>query len=64
MFRTVYWGAWPLGNLLGGFLGTRFGLVPVIIGGAVSTVIISLALFLTPLRKVTEHPTLDETAST
>src|ERR671937_118244 len=55
VFRTVYWGAWPLGNLLGGFRGTRLGLVPVIIGGAASTVIISLALLLTPLRQVVEH---------
>jgi MFS family permease len=63
-FRTVYWGAWPLGNLLGGFLGTRYGLVPVIIGGSVSTVLVSLGLLLTPLRRVTEHPTLEETPPT
>src|SRR5919204_3718490 len=62
-FRTVYWGAWPLGNLLGGFLGSRLGLVPVIIGGAASTVIISLALLLTPLRRVVEQATLRDPAS-
>jgi len=25
IFRTVYWGAWPLGNLVGGYLGTVVG---------------------------------------
>ena len=25
IFRTVYWGAWPLGNLVGGYLGTVAG---------------------------------------
>ena len=25
VFRTVYWGGWPVGNLLGGYLGSAFG---------------------------------------
>jgi MFS family permease len=25
IFRTVYWGAWPLGNLIGGFIGSQVG---------------------------------------
>src|SRR5438034_2458656 len=25
IFRTVYWGAWPAGNLVGGYIGSLFG---------------------------------------
>ncbi len=25
IFRTVYWGAWPLGNLIGGYVGSLIG---------------------------------------
>lgn len=61
-FRTVYWGAWPLGNIVGGYLGTRFGLVPVIIGGGAWTAVVSAIAFVTPLIKIGEHPTLMEEA--
>jgi len=33
VFRTVYWGAWPLGELTGGALGSTVGLVPAILAG-------------------------------
>ncbi|HYM49851.1 MAG TPA: MFS transporter [Candidatus Limnocylindrales bacterium] len=62
LFRTVYWGAWPLGNIIGGYLGTRLGLVPVMIGGGAAMAVISAAAFVTPLRRVGEHPTLLEEA--
>ena len=61
-FRTVYWGVWPLGNVVGGYLGSRVGLVPVIIGGGVWTAAVSAIVFFTPLIRVGEHPTLIEEA--
>jgi MFS family permease len=61
-FRTVYWGLWPLGNLAGGYLGSRIGLLPVIIGGGAWTAAVSALVFLTPLIRVGEHPTTIEEA--
>lgn len=57
-FRTVYWGAWPVGNLIGGILATRVGLVETILLGGAWGAIISLLVFATPLRQVREHPTI------
>ena len=35
VFRTVFWGAWPVGSVIGGYLGSVFGPVPaILIGGA------------------------------
>ena len=56
-FRTVYWGAWPLGNLVGGSLAAHIGLVPTILFGGAWGAMISLLVFATPLRGVREHPT-------
>lgn len=51
IFRLVYWTAWPLGNLAGGVLGARVGLVPTFaIGGAI-TVLGSGAMLLTPIGR-------------
>lgn len=45
VFRTVYWGAWPLGELTGGALGSTVGLVPAILaGGLFATVAVGLML--------------------
>lgn len=55
-FRTVYWGAWPLGNLVGGILATRIGLVETIIIGGAWGGLVHLLVFATPLRRVREHP--------
>lgn len=57
-FRTVYWGAWPLGNLAGGILATRIGLVETIIVAGVWGALTHLAVFVTPLGRVIEHPQL------
>jgi predicted MFS family arabinose efflux permease len=53
-FRTVYWGAWPLGNLIGGAAGAAFGAVPVIVVAAVLVVLAGAAMAFTPLAKVKE----------
>jgi predicted MFS family arabinose efflux permease len=58
-FRTIYWGAWPLGNLLGGLLGVQIGLVETIVLGGAWTALASLLVFATPLRHVRAHPSPD-----
>ena len=58
-FRTVYWGAWPIGNLLGGVLANHIGLVETIVIGGAWGALVHLLVFATPLRRVREHPTLD-----
>jgi MFS family permease len=51
IFRTFFWGAWPLGNLLGGYLGTVIGSrASIFVAGAGFGLI--MALFLAgPLRR-------------
>ena len=51
IFRTVYWGAWPLGNLLGGYLGSVFGPQKSIFLGGLLFGSLSLVFLLGPLRK-------------
>ncbi|HYR47413.1 MAG TPA: MFS transporter [Candidatus Polarisedimenticolia bacterium] len=51
IFRTVYWGAWPLGNLVGGYLGSVFGPQKSIFLGGLLFGSLSLVFLLGPLRK-------------
>jgi uncharacterized membrane protein YoaK (UPF0700 family) len=53
-FRTVYWGAWPLGNLIGGVAGAAFGSIEVIVASAVLVVVAALAMAVTPVGRVRE----------
>ena len=50
VFRTAYWGAWPLGSLVGGYLGSTLGPVPAILIGGAGFAVLSLGALLTPLR--------------
>jgi hypothetical protein len=51
LFRVVYWGAWPLANLLGGLLAGVTGPVPAILAGG-GVVLASAALAaMRPLRE-------------
>jgi MFS family permease len=50
VFRTVYWGAWPVGSVIGGYLGSTLGPVPAILIGGAGFAVLSLAALLTPLR--------------
>lgn len=59
IFRTVYWGFWPLGNLIGGWLGASAGLVPTIVGGGAFTAVGLLLMLLTPAGRVREHTLLE-----
>lgn len=55
VYRTVYWGCWPLGNLIGGWLGTVFGLVPTMVAGGIFGAVVMLAMLATPAGRVTGH---------
>jgi MFS family permease len=50
VFRTVYWGAWPIGSVVGGYLGSTLGPVPAILIGGAGFAVLSLGALLTPLR--------------
>ena len=51
VFRTVYWGAWPLGNLVGGYLGNLLGPRTAIFVGGLLFACLSLLFLVAPLRK-------------
>jgi predicted MFS family arabinose efflux permease len=56
-FRTVFWGAWPLANLVGGLLAARIGPIStLLIGGGIAT-LGAAAIPLTPMGRLREHPT-------
>jgi MFS family permease len=51
IFRTVYWGAWPLGNLIGGFAAAVIGPAQVIAVAAALVGLVGVAMAFTPVRK-------------
>jgi predicted MFS family arabinose efflux permease len=51
-FRTFYWGAQPLGSLIGGWLGSTVGVPQTIAFGGACAVLLSLAVLATPLGGV------------
>lgn len=51
IFRTVYWGAWPAGNLVGGYLGSLLGSRTTIFTGGLLFGCLSLLFLVAPLRK-------------
>ena len=50
VFRTVFWGAWPVGSVLGGYVGSVIGPVPAILIGGAGFVIFAIVILFTPLR--------------
>ena len=50
VFRTVFWGAWPLGSLLGGYIGSVIGPVPTIVIAGAGFAVFGIAVLFTPLR--------------
>jgi predicted MFS family arabinose efflux permease len=60
IFRTVVWGAIPLGNFVGGVLGSSIGIVDTFWIGGVIALFGCLAMWLSPvgrLRNSPSHPT-------
>src|ERR1700694_2404983 len=54
--RTIVWGTFPVGGVLGGILGTSVGVVPtLILGGAIST-LAALWIFLGPVIRLKKQP--------
>jgi predicted MFS family arabinose efflux permease len=56
VFRTFFWGAWPLGNLLGGLLATAVGASSTLWVTAVLGTAGFLTIRFTPLWRVREFP--------
>ena len=55
-FRTIFWGAWPLANLIGGVLGASIGPVPtILIGGSVG-LLAAVAIAVGPIGRLRQHP--------
>jgi predicted MFS family arabinose efflux permease len=50
VFRTVFWGAWPLGSVIGGYVGSILGPVPAILIGGAGFAVFGIAVLFTPLR--------------
>lgn len=50
IFRTVFWGAWPLGNLLGGYVGSVIGARNSIFAAGFAFGSLSLLFLLGPMR--------------
>lgn len=63
IFRAFFWGAWPLGNLIGGLLATAVGAPLTIWIMASMGVLFSLSIRLTPLWRVLTIPTTNSTTA-
>jgi predicted MFS family arabinose efflux permease len=51
VFRMVYWGIWPLGELVGGYAGSVIGPLPVIVWSGVWMALFSFLALVRPLRQ-------------
>jgi predicted MFS family arabinose efflux permease len=56
VFRTMYWGAWPLGELCGGAMGSTVGLVPTIAVFGGGSVLAAVAMRFTSVGRLTRFP--------
>ena len=55
-FRTIFWGAWPLANLIGGVLGSSIGPIPTILLGGSVGLLSAVAIALGPIGRLRQHP--------
>lgn len=60
IFRTVFWGAWPLGNLIGGYVGSLVGSRTTIMAAGILFSVLSVAFLFAPLRKARLVPPVAE----
>jgi predicted MFS family arabinose efflux permease len=56
IFRTVVWGAIPLGNFFGGVLGSSIGIVDTLWIGGVIALLGCLAMWLSPIGRLRNFP--------
>ncbi|HEV2217335.1 MAG TPA: MFS transporter [Candidatus Dormibacteraeota bacterium] len=61
IFRTVYWGAWPAGNLIGGYLGSLLGARTTIFAAGLLFSGLSLVFLVATLRKASLAAPASET---
>lgn len=61
--RFVVWGVVPLGSLLGGWLGSSFGVRPTLWVAVAGTVLAALPVVLSPLLRMRDLPTPDHAAA-
>ncbi|MFM6939779.1 MAG: MFS transporter [Rhodoluna sp.] len=54
--RAFIWGVMPLGSLIGGFLGSQFGVVPTIWFAAIGASFAGIAMLLSPMRHLKRLP--------
>ena len=54
--RLIVWGTIPIGALIGGILGARFGLVPVLWVSAIGASLSFLPVLFSPVRTLREIP--------
>jgi MFS family permease len=62
--RFIVWGTMPIGGLLGGWLGTRAGVVPTLWVGAIGMLVAALPVVLSPLVGMRVLPVPDHDAPT
>lgn len=56
VFRTFFWGAWPLGNLVGGLLAASIGATSTLWSMSLLGVVASMTIVFTPLWHVRSFP--------
>jgi predicted MFS family arabinose efflux permease len=59
IFRTVFWGAWPIGNLIGGYVGSVIGSQASIFVAGAGFAIISTGFLYGPLRSAMVETKID-----
>jgi MFS family permease len=52
VFRTVFWGTWPLGSLIGGIIAAKIGATTTIVAASLLGVLVNSSIVLTPLWRV------------
>ena len=53
---TIFWGAWPLANMIGGVLGASIGPVPTILLGGSVGLFSAVAIAIGPIGRLRRHP--------
>ena len=59
IFRTVFWGAWPIGNLIGGYVGSVIGSQASIFVAGAGFAVISTGFLFGPLRSAMVETKID-----
>lgn len=59
VFRSFFWGAWPLGNLIGGVLAASIGTVATLVTTAAAGSLLFLLIRVTPLWGVRDLPSVE-----